>query len=331
LRHRGEKVTTAIKLQDVPLGRIDLDDAALEMVPASDLDRLKVSLTESGLLNPPWLRPQPGKHRWEVVTGTRRLQAAAALGWQEITARLLPENSSDFYCLLVHLMDNAFTRGFNLWEQATLAARLLQHSDKDTVASKYLPYLGLPPSQAHLTRLIKTTTLKAPWPRLAAQGRLALTAAAVLADWDPEDRAAAWPFLAGLRLSQSKQEEFLEQVALLARREGLTPAGVLAKEELRQALGDPDRTPQEKTEAVRRHLFHWFYPRLSAAREAFETAAGKLGWKRTTRIRLYPPAMFEAPDYHLEIKFRDAPELQQLLAEIARLAQQEDFAGLTRS
>jgi ParB family chromosome partitioning protein len=322
-------VTTAIVLQKVPLAQIDLDDVTLEMAGTPDLNRLRVSLEEVGLLNPAWLKPQRGGSRFQAVTGTRRLKVAAELGWQEITARLLPQSTPDFYCLLVHLFDNAFTRGFNLWEQATLATRLLEHSDRDTVATKYLPYLGLPPSHAHLARLLKAATLKPPWPLLLAHGRLALTAAAVLADWDPKDRAAAGPFLEGLRLSQSKQEEFLEQVALLARREGLTPAGILAKDDLLLALTDPDRTPQERAEGVRRHLYRWFYPRLSAARESFETALGKLGWKRLPRIRLTPPAAFEGPDFHLEIKFRDAPELHQLLAEIDRLSRQEDFTDLT--
>ena len=116
----------------------------------------------------------------------------------------------------------------------------------------------------------------------------------------------------------------LDQVALLARREGISPAAVLARDELRRALTDPDRTPQERTEAVRRHLYAQVYPRLSAAREAFETALARLGWKRTPRFRLHPPPVFEGPDFHLEIKFRDAPELQQLLAEIDRLTRRRD-------
>jgi ParB-like chromosome segregation protein Spo0J len=317
-------------LQEVPLVQIDLDEAAMELVPAPDLDRLKISLQEVGMLNPPWLRPQPGGRPWQVVTGTRRLGAAADLGWREISARLLPQGTPDFYCLLVHLVDNAYTRGFNLWEQATLATRLLAHCDQETIAAKYLPYLGLPPSPAFLARLLKAATLKPPWPRLAAQGRLALTAAAQLSDWDPQDQAAAWPYLANLRLSQSKQEEFLEQVALLARREGVSAAAVLARDVLRVALVDPDRTPQERAEAVRRQMYRWFYPRLSAAQEAFETTLGKLGWKGNRRFRLQAPAAFEGPDFHLEIKFRDAPELQHLLTEIARLTRREDFAGLTR-
>jgi ParB/RepB/Spo0J family partition protein len=322
-------VTTPIRLQEIPLAQIDIDETALEDVPAQAQDRLAASLQEVGLLNPIWVRPRPGEARYQVVTGARRLQAAAQLGWPEITARVAPEGTPDFSCLLVHLFDNAFTRGFNLKEQAELASRLLAYCDRETVVSRYLPYLGLPPSMAHLERLIKAAGLEAPWQQLAAQGRLALSAAARLADWDPEGRAAAWPFLDGLQLSQSKQEEFLDQVALLARREGLSLSAVLARDELCRALADPDRTPQERTVAVRRHLYRWVYPRLSAAREAFESALTRLGLPRTPRLRLHPPAAFEGPDYHLEIKFRDAPELQQLLAEIARLTRQEEFEKLT--
>jgi len=321
-------VTTPIRLQKIPLARILPSEPAL--APAAAPDRLVTSLQEVGLLNPIWVRPRPGEARYQVVTGARRLQAAAQLGWQEITARLVPEGAPDFSCLLVHLFDNAFTRGFNLREQAELAARLLEHCDRETVVARYLPYLGLPPSVAHLERLIKAASLEAPWQRLAAQGRLCLSAAARLADWDPEGRTAAWPFLEGLRLSQSKQEEFLDQVALLARREGLSLSAVLARDELRRALTAPDRSPQEKTVAVRRHLYRWVYPRLSAAREAFETALTRLGFQRTPRLRLHPPAAFEGPDYSLEIKFRDAPELQQLLADMVQLAEQEEFADLTR-
>jgi hypothetical protein len=57
---------------------------------------------------------------------------------------------------------------------------------------------------------------------------------------------------------------------------------------------------------------------------------GRLGLKGHPRVRLQPPPVFEGPDFHLEIKFRDPPELQGLLAEIARLSAQEEFSDLTR-
>ena len=297
-------MTVAIRLQEVPLAQIDLAEAAGEMMAAPARERLAASLREVGLINPPWLRRRPGGQRFRVVTGARRLQAAADLGWQVITARLVPEDTPDFYCLLVHVMDNAFTRGFNLREQAALAVRLLGHCDRETVAARYLPYLGLPPSQAHLARLVKTAGLEAPWQEMAAAGRLALTAAARLADWDPEARAAAWPFLDSLRLSQSKQEELLDQVAILARREGLSPAAVLARDELRDTLADPDRTPQERAAMVRRQMHRWVSPRLTGAREAFETALARLGGRASPGCASTRPPPLKAPIFSWKSNFR---------------------------
>jgi hypothetical protein len=38
----------------------------------------------------------------------------------------------------------------------------------------------------------------------------------------------------------------------------------------------------------------------------------------------------EGPDFHLEIKFRDAGELHKILEDLIRLAQEEEFTALTR-
>jgi ParB family transcriptional regulator, chromosome partitioning protein len=318
-----------IQVQEIPLGAVDRDAPLIHEGPRVVPERLLDSLRDVGLLTPIWLRAR-GQEVYQVVTGRRRLQAAAALQWREIAAQVLPPDTPESRCLLLHLYDNAFARGFELPEQAVLAAELLKYWDRQEVAGRFLPYLGLPPSPAHLERLLKMGQLEAPFQELAGRGRLALTAAAQLHDWDPGDRAAALPFLTALHLSQSKQEEFLEQVQQLSRREGVTAAAVLARPELAQPLADPASNPQEKTAAVRRQLSLWVYPRFSKTLEAYERALGCLGWKNHPRVRLQPPAAFEGPDFHLEIKFRDAPELQQLLAEILELSRRGDFTDLTR-
>jgi ParB-like chromosome segregation protein Spo0J len=308
---------------------VDLDDHTFVISPAPDLSRLVSSMRQVGLLAPPWLRPK-GRNRWQVVAGAKRLWAAVHLGWERVLARTLPGGTPDSHCLLLALYDNAFTRGFNLWEQAILAVRLLDHWDRATVVARFLPHLGLPPAPAFLARLEALATLEPPFQELAARGRLALTAGAALARWTPEDRAAARPFLEQLWLSQSKQERFLEEVARLARREAVSPGAVLARREMQQILVEPTLNPQERTAAVRRQLADWVSPRLSAARKAYQAALGRLGLAGHPRVRLKPPPAFEGPDFHLEIKFRDGPELQELLAEIARLTQQEEFSALTR-
>ena len=322
-------MTEAIPYQEIPLTAVDLEDHTFVVPAGVDLSRLLTSMREVGLLNPPWLRAR-ADDRWQVVAGGKRLLVAAQLGWQAIPARTLPTSVPESNCLLVALYDNAFSRGFNLREQAFMARRLLDHWDRATVAAKFLPYLGLPPTAAHLDRLLQVSYLSPPFLELCARGRLALTAAASLAQWPAADRAAALPYLASLPFSQSKQEQFLEAVALLARRDGVSPEEILSRQQLRQYLHDPALNPPERAEAVRCGLKRWLNPRLSAALAAFQEALGRLGLRGHPRVVLAPPPAFEGPDFHLEIKFRDATELQQLLEEIARLTGREDFANLTR-
>jgi ParB family chromosome partitioning protein len=291
--------------QQVPLYLVDLEDQTF-VVPGGDLTKLLASIQEVGLLNSPWLRARPD-NRWQVVAGLKRLRVATQLGWQSIWARTLPAVTPDSHCLLIALHDNAFTRGFHLWEQAVLSRRLLAHWNPATVAAQFLPYLGL-----------------------CARGHLALTAAALLAQWPAADRAAALPYLSGLPFSQSKQEQFLEDVDLLARREGVTPREILSRKELGQYLAEPALNPTERAEAVRRLLRGWVTPRLNAALAAFGEALGRLGLQGHPRIRLQPPPAFEGPDFRLEIKFQDAQELAELVEKIARLSGREEFSSLTR-
>ncbi|MGO9175849.1 MAG: ParB/RepB/Spo0J family partition protein, partial [Desulfobaccales bacterium] len=121
-----------ILFQEIPLAAVDLEDHTFVVPDGSDLTRLLASMGEVGLLAPPWLRAR-ADGRWQVVAGLKRLKAAAQLdkkdkkSWERLPARTLPASTPESHCLLVGLYDNAFTRGFNLWEQATLARRLLDH------------------------------------------------------------------------------------------------------------------------------------------------------------------------------------------------------------
>ncbi|OGP75136.1 MAG: hypothetical protein A2Y80_08490 [Deltaproteobacteria bacterium RBG_13_58_19] len=318
----------APQFQEIPLNAVDWQDHSFRFSPSADPIRLADSLKEVGLLAPPWLREKGGES-YQVITGWKRLLAAAQLGWKSVPALILPAGTPESSCLLVIIHDNALGRGFNPLEQALLAARLLAHWDRDTVAQRFLPLLGLPPTPGYLERLLSASVLEAPWQTLLAQGSLALTAAARLAKWPGPEREAALPFWEQLPLSQSKQEEFLEALELLARREGSTPARILYRPEIEQCLTQPDLTPQERAGAVRRLLKGWLLPRLSAVEETFQAGLKRLGLSQHPRLRLKPPPAFEGPDFQMEIKFRDAAELRQLLAELARLAGEEEFSDLT--
>ena len=54
---------------------------------------------------------------------------------------------------------------------------------------------------------------------------------------------------------------------------------------------------------MRRHLYAQVYPRLSAAREAFETALARLGWKRTPACACTRPQSLKAPIFSWKSNF----------------------------
>ncbi len=320
-------MTSFPAIQDIPLTRVDIDPHPFRIARLEDTTRLQESMAAVGLLSLP--RVQSGSEgRWCPVTGWRRLTAAAGLGWQEIPAVVLNPETPEAHRLLLYLHDNAFNRPFNPLEQARLASRLLRHWDRKNLVAKGLPLLGLPPAPAYLDRLLAVAGLELPWQELVENGRLALTAAARLAAWDPGDREAALPFLANLPLSQSKQEEFIAGVETLAHREGLHRAAILLRGELQEDLQDASATPQARGEAVRRRLKAWVSPRYEAARKAFGTGLDRLNLSHHPRLHLKEPPAFEGPDFELSVKFKDSQELGELLKELARLLDGEEFKAL---
>jgi ParB-like chromosome segregation protein Spo0J len=321
------QMTTPPFIQEIPLARVDLDSHPFRTARHENLARLQESLDAVGLLSCPRVQSL-GNGGWRPVTGWRRLKAAIQLGWQKIPAIILPLKTPEAHLLLIYLHDNAFTRAFNPLDQALLASRLLNHWDRDTLVAKGLPLLGLPPAPAHLNRLLAVARLEEPWQELVAEERLATSAAARLAAWDPAHRPAALPFLANLPLSQSKQEEFIAGVEILARREGISLAAILLRKELQEDLQDPGKNPQERAEAVRRRLNDWVSPRFQAARQAFAGGLHRLGLKTHPRMRLKEPPAFEGPDFEFSLKFKDPQELRELLDELTRLAGLPEFEAL---
>ena len=320
-------MNSELAITEIFLERVDLDANLLGLTQSADLSRLQESLAAVGLLSPPRVRPQKNGW-WQPVTGWKRLRAAANLAWPTLPAVVLDPEIPEAHLLLFYLHDNAFSRPFSPLEQALLAFRLLSHWNRDPLITKGLPLLGLPPTAAHLERLLAAARLEPPWLELVAGERLALTAAARLAAWNPAARLAALPFLATLPFSQSKQEEFLAGVEILARREGLSLTDILLRRELQEILTNPVMPPQERSEAVRRRLNEWVSPRFAAARKTFAASLDRLGLKHHPRLRLKEPPAFEGPDFELSLKFTDHRELRELLQELASLASLPEFEVL---
>lgn len=90
---------------------------------AEELSELQASLSASGLLQPITVRQDPNKKGYQLVAGERRLRAAIALGWKEISANI--REVDDRALLTLALVENLQRSDLNPIEEAEGYRRLV--------------------------------------------------------------------------------------------------------------------------------------------------------------------------------------------------------------
>jgi ParB family chromosome partitioning protein len=91
-----------------------------------DLSELKLSIQEKGILQPLLVRPQ--KNKYEVIVGSRRYEAAKALGLRKVPAMIRPLNDAD--ALSVSLVENIQRSDLELEEEAEGILKLMKLDPK---------------------------------------------------------------------------------------------------------------------------------------------------------------------------------------------------------
>lgn len=90
-----------------------------------ELDELRESLKESGLLQPITVRPSAKGKGFELIAGERRLKAATELGWTKIPA--VVKDLSDQELLTLALIENLQRSDLNPIEEAQGYQQLIEH------------------------------------------------------------------------------------------------------------------------------------------------------------------------------------------------------------
>jgi ParB family transcriptional regulator, chromosome partitioning protein len=119
-RRLGRGLEALIAARAIPVEVTPAERSAMRYVPlsqirpnpyqprkefdAGELLELQASLRANGLLNPIAVRPVPGGRGFEIIAGERRLRAAAALGWSEIS--VIVREIDDRTLLTLALVEN---------------------------------------------------------------------------------------------------------------------------------------------------------------------------------------------------------------------------------
>jgi hypothetical protein len=320
-------------INSVPRQLIELKDISqpdpgpYSMSFGFDLRPLIRSIKKVGLINAPLLS-EGGQGRWIVVTGYRRIQAIASLGWEKVPCRVIAESRAEpLDYLLLNLHDNLATRKFNEVEKAMVLSRLAIYLSRAEIIRHYMPLLDLPSHEPTflLFRDIEEILDKDIKGHLAL-GLLSLHAARMLLDLDDNARSSLNYLIGKLKLNVNQQKQLIDYIVDLSHNSHKSVSAFLEDHPVKSICDDSHMNNPQKARAVLQLLRRECYPALSRSENAFKEKVSRLGLP--TGVKITHPPFFEAAEHRLEILFKDGRELKRKLGQIRGVEGLEDLGDL---
>ena len=312
----------------IQLNKIDWNDTSCLITYGPLPHKLLLSIQTVGLIEPPLVQSKKSG-LFRIVCGGRRLAVCKKMGLDSLICRVLPSSMEHQECLRLAIYHNVAQRTLNPVEKSLVLAKMADYLEVEQLIDEFMPLLDLEPSMKLFRRYLGLHELEEVILDSLATGRLNERIAFALASQEQGDRLAYILLFAELPFSVSVQEEIVETVEEVARKENLTPEQVLSSKEVRALRQTAKRPARQRAKEIRNHLQARRNPRLTARRERFAREARDLGLP--SGVRLVPPPYFEGPKWILECSFERAEELAGRLRYVAQLADQPEFQIIMES
>ena len=311
-------------IQRIPLQQTDLSDDTFSVNYLPDLQKLRSSIGEVGLIQPVLLRKK--SDAYQIVCGFRRISVMKELGKSEIESRVFEEREmGEFQLFFLSLHENLTTRGFNAVEKA-IALNTLIHRfqiDPATVVKTFLPLFSLEPNEkilntylslAQMGDEIKTYVLKEEVSRSNIRRLSTLT---------PDNRMAILSLICPLKSGENRLREVLTLLEEVSRRNQCKEKDIVQRSEIQMILSQKELTPSQKTERMKKVLTDLRYPKLNQMEKTFEKK--RKGLNLPSNILLHHPPFFEGKGLKIEFQFETTEEYRSILRSLSGLSDKKAF------
>jgi hypothetical protein len=286
-------------------------EEALPFSFARPAEALAKSIADLGLLRP--LLVQRQGPRLRLLAGNLRRRALQILGRSSAPAVFLPPDTPN--ALALALADNQ-ERPVNPAETALVWRRLVETLGS-AEAEKLAGFLSLERAPRLRDQNFQAAGLSPRGLQALAEGRLDLAAAARLARWPEADREAALGLFETFKPSLSNRRLWLDWLEDIARREGRSPARILA---------DPDFQAPPASADAGGLLFRRRHPMLAELRQKRADRLRALGLPPSARLALDPD--FEDLSFSLTLTFTGLADFQALAELAGDLPRRPEFQAL---
>ena len=305
-------------LQFLAIEAIDIDNTTYRLRPGSVEDpdpQLVDSIAQYGILQPPLLHGQEAG-RAIVLSGRRRIVAAARLELTEIPALLVPDPTPISTRLELLLEHARLGSELSIIEEAILVKKAEQWLPEEEVLH-LLTRLGHTPGPHVIRRL--TSLLELENSAVMALHRQVLhpKAGRRLARLGAEDQREIVHRITSLRLGGSKQYKLVDLATELIMRRNRPLREMLAEMEAETGWDkETDNIPQQASTLLR-WLHKQCFPRSEAAAADFQRFCRRL--ELPSGVRVHHAPAFESDRLTLTIEIQDQRELEQRWPEMRKI------------
>ncbi|MBN1224014.1 MAG: ParB N-terminal domain-containing protein [Candidatus Aminicenantes bacterium] len=314
-----------MKLEDVPIEKIDFYDQRFRISLPGNLDKLQRSIAENGLINPPVVTLRSG--RYAIVTGWKRAEVCRRLSYASLPCRVLDEGR-DLHAFQTALQDSLTTKDLSICEQAEILMKLKGFGvDEDSLISRFLPMLGIPRTRNHLDTYLAVAALDPESKAFVHEKNTPLSVLVHLIELSRDGRERILPLLRPL--GQNKQKELLEYLIDISRRDSVPVHAILASEEIQSVIRSAALSALQIADRVRMILKTKRYPALSSKTDLFLSSLKNINWPKD--IAIDPPPFFEGEDITVKFTFKDSGEFRKKSAELKAMASEDRISVLLKS
>ena len=317
-------------IQTIPIPHIDLTDETFSVNFVPDLQRLRSSVAQIGVIQPALLRKKPDGY--QILCGFRRISIVQELGGSDILSVVLDEGEKDDLRLFsISLHDNLTTREFNPIEIAIALDKLVHRFQIDpiVVVKDFLPLFSLEPNEKILNTYLSLTRMEYEVKRYVLKEEVSRSNIRRLSALTSDDRIAFLTLVSTLKLGENRLKEMLTLIEEMCERDRLMVIDIVHRPEIQAVLSQKELTPSQKTERVRKLLMDLRYPRMRQVEEDFEKKRKGLNLPSGVSLRHQP--FFEGKGLRIEFQIETVEEYRSILSFLSLLPDKKEFQEMAKS
>jgi ParB/RepB/Spo0J family partition protein len=317
-------------IKQIPVQQIDVSDKTFSVNYLPDLQKLRSSIGEIGLIQPVLLKKKSGGY--QIICGFRRISVMKELEKAEIESRVFEEKEMDeFQLFSLSLHENLTTRGFNTVEKAIALNKLIHlfRIDPAEVTKTFLPLLSLEPNEKILNTFLSLAQMEDEIKTYVLKEEVSRSNIRRLSTLTSDNRMAVLSLLSSLKLGENRLKEALTLLEEISRRNQCKEKDIVERSEIQTVLSQKELTPSQKTERVKKVLTDLRYPKLNQLEKAFEKNRKDL--KLPSNISLHHVPFFEGKRLKIEFQFETTDEYQAILKSLSSLSDKKEFEEIIQS